>query len=97
MLPKIQLVDSHKNLLTGLSFHGTTSVQNVASFNEQYFSCCTICTGIELTVSLLSDKVMAIRPMREMCGFAKKDESLAVFISFFAYSCLSLFGLFYLG
>jgi hypothetical protein len=72
MLPKMQLLDPHKNLLTVFSFDGTTNVQNVVSLYEHYISCCTVSTWMELTVSLLSDKVIRIWSMREMCGFAKK-------------------------
>lgn len=76
MLPKMQLLDPHKILLTVFSFDGTTNVENVASFYEHYISCCTVSTWIELTVSLLSDKVMRIWSMTEMYGFAKKTSHL---------------------
>lgn len=65
-----------RTFLTGFSFDGTTNVQNVASLLEKYFSCCTVSTGVELTVSFIADKVMAIWPMREMCGFATKMSHL---------------------
>ena len=72
MLPKMQLLDPDKNLFDWISFDGASNVQKAGSLIEQYFPRCTVSTGVEHTVSLLFGRVMAVRPMKEMCGFAKK-------------------------
>lgn len=72
MLPKMRLLDPDKQLFDWISFDGASNVQKAGSLIEQYFPCCTVSIGVEHTVSLLFGKVMALRPMKEMCGFAKK-------------------------
>ena len=96
MWPKMQLFDPHKNLFAAFSFDDTTNVHNVASLYEQYFSCCTVSTGIELTVSLLSDKVMTIWSMSKMCGFANKVSHLLCLLAslhtlaFLSFDCFTV-------
>ncbi len=72
MLPKMRLLDPDKILFDWISFDGASNVQKAGSLIEQYFPRCTVSTGVEHTVSLLFGRVMAVRPMKEMCGFAKK-------------------------
>lgn len=72
MLPKMRLLDPDRNLFDWISFDGASNVQKAGSLIEQYFPRCTVTIGVEHTVSLLFGKVMSIRPMKEMCGFAKK-------------------------
>ena len=72
MLPKMCELDPDRKLFDWISFDGASNVQKAGSLMEQYFPRCTVSTGVEHTVSVLFGKVMAIRPMQEMCGFAKK-------------------------
>ncbi len=72
MLPKMRLLDPDKNLFDWISFDGASNVQKAGCLIEQYFPRCTVTTGVEHTVSLLFGRIMAIRPMKELCGFAKK-------------------------
>ena len=72
MLPKMRLLDPDKTLFDWISFDGASNVQKAGSLIEQYFPRCTVSVGVEHTVSLLFGKVMAICPMKELCGFAKK-------------------------
>ncbi len=71
MLPKMCLLDPEKQVFDWISFDGASNVQKAGSLIVQYFPCCTVSVGVEHTVSLLFGKVMAIRPMKELCGFAK--------------------------
>ena len=68
----MRLLDPEKNLFDWISFDGASTVQKAGLLIEQYFPRCTVSTGVEHTVSLLFGRVMAVRPMKEMCGFAKK-------------------------
>ncbi len=72
MLPKMHLLDPDKQLFDWISFDGASNVQKAGSLIDQFFSRYTVSIGVEHPVSLLLGKVMAIRPMMEMCGFAKK-------------------------
>ena len=72
MLPKIPELDPDKQIFDWISFDGASNVQKAGSLSEQYYPHCTVSIGVEHTVSLLFGKVMALRPMKEMCGFAKK-------------------------
>ena len=72
MLPKMRMLDPDRNLFDWISFDGASNVQKAGSLIEQYFPRCTVTTGVEHTVSLLFGRIMAIRPMKELCGFAKK-------------------------
>ena len=72
MLPKMCLLDPNKTLFDWISFDDASNVQKAGSLIEQYFPRCTVSVGVEHTVSHLFGKVMAIRPMKELCGFAKK-------------------------
>ena len=72
MLSKMHLLDPDKQLFDWISFDGASNVQKAGSLIEQYFPRCTVSIGVEHTVSLFFGKVMALRPMKEMCGFAKK-------------------------
>ncbi len=71
MLPKMRVLDPDKQLFDWISFDGASNVQKAVSLIEQYFPCCTVSIGVEYTVSLLFGKVVALHPMKEMCGFAK--------------------------
>ena len=72
MFPKMHVLDPDKQLFDWISFDGASNVQKADSLIEQPFPCCTESVGVEHTVSLLFGKIMAIRPMKELCGFAKK-------------------------
>ena len=72
MLPKMRMLDPDRNLFDWISFDGASNVQKAGCLIEQYFPRCTVTTGVEHTVSLLFGRIMAIRPMKELCGFAKK-------------------------
>ena len=72
MLTKMRLLDPDKQLFDWISFDGASNVQKAGSLIERYFPRCTVSIGVEHTVSLLFGKVMAVRPMKEMWGFAKK-------------------------
>ena len=72
MLPKMHFLDPDKQLFDWISFDGDSNVQKAGSLIEQYFPHCTVSIGVEHAVSLLFRKVMAVCPMKEMCGIAKK-------------------------
>ena len=71
MLPHMQKIDQEKTLFDLIAFDGAANVQKAGSLMEQHFPRCTVLVGIEHTVLLLFGKVMAVRPMHEMCQFAK--------------------------
>ena len=67
----MQEIDPEKNLFDLIAFDGAANVQKAGALIEQHFPQCTVIVRIEHTVSLLFGKVMAVRPMQEMCQFAK--------------------------
>ena len=71
MLPHMQKIDPEKTLFDLNAFDGAANVQKAGALIEQHFPRCSVIVGIEHTVSLLFGKVMAVRPMQEMCQFAK--------------------------
>ena len=71
MLPQMQKIDPEKTLFDLIAYDGAANVQKAGALMEQHFSKCIVITRIEHTVSLLFGKVMALRPMQEMCQFAK--------------------------
>ena len=71
MLPHMQKIDPEKTLFDLIAFDGAANVQKAGALMEQHFPRCTVIVGVEHTVSLLFGKVMAVRPMQEMCQFAK--------------------------
>ncbi len=71
MLPHMRKIDPEKNLFDLIAFDGAANVQKAGALMEQHFPRCTVIVGIKHTVSLLFGKLMAVRPMLEMCKFAK--------------------------
>jgi hypothetical protein len=71
MLPLMRQIDPEKKLFDLIAFDGAANVQKAGALIQQHFPMCTVIVGIEHTVSLLFGKVMAVRPMQEMCQFAK--------------------------
>ena len=67
MLPRLKILDPQRKLLNLIAFDGAYNVQKAGQLIEQYFSRCSIIIGIEHMVSLLLGKIMALRPMKEMC------------------------------
>ena len=71
MLHGTQQIDPEKKLFDLIALHGAANVQKAGALIEQHFPQCSVIVGIEHTVSLLFGKAMAVRPMQEMCQFAK--------------------------
>ncbi len=71
MLPHMQKIDPEKTLFDLIAFDGAANVQKAGALMEQHFPRCTVIVGIEHAVLLLFGKLMAVRPMLEMCNFAK--------------------------
>ncbi len=90
MLPRMRQIDPEKNLFDLIAFDGAANVQKAGALIEQHFPRCTVIVGIEHTVSLLFGKVMAVRPMQEMCQFAKLVSNVfgLPFIFYASINCL---------
>ena len=79
-----------------IAFDGAANVQKAGALIEQHFPQCSVIVGIEHTVSLLFGKVMAVRPMQEMCQFAKLVSNVIDVILFFRCNVSNNQHLFYL-
>ena len=71
MLPHMCQIDPENNSFGLIAFDGAANVQKPGALMEQHVPRCTVIMGIEHTVLLLFGKVMAVRPMQEMCQFSK--------------------------
>jgi hypothetical protein len=67
----MQQIDPEKKIFDLIAFDGAANVQKAGALIEQHFPQCTVIVGIEHTVSFLFGRVMAVRPMQEMCQFSK--------------------------
>ena len=72
VLPEMHELDPEKKLFDWIFFDGASYVHKAGSLFEKYFPHCTISIQVEHTISLFFGNVMALFPMKKMCGFAKK-------------------------
>ncbi len=72
ILPLMQYIDPHKNLINVVAFDGAYNVQKAGELIREHYPQISVLQGIEHTVAIVTGKWVGLQPTKTLCQFAKK-------------------------
>ena len=72
ILPLMQHIDPHKNLINVVAFDGAYNVQKAGELIREHYSQISALHGIEHTVDTVIGKWAGLQPIKTLCQIAKK-------------------------
>jgi hypothetical protein len=72
MLPIMKKIDPHKDRINVVAFDGASNVQKAANLLKEHFPAITVMQGVEHTISTIMGRWIGLRPIKDLCQFAKK-------------------------
>ena len=65
-------IDPCKDRINVVVFDGAVNVQKAADLLKEHFPAITVMQGVEHTIATIIDRWIELRPIKDLCQFAKK-------------------------